>query len=316
MAGSGIDAQVMVGEEATWGTAVAVSRGYPFNSESIRNDLPTIESDAIRAGQRLQNEADYVRGVQRIDGDLEIELRTKGMAFLHKHMLGSISTAGAGPYTHTVTPGDLTGRGLTVQVGRPGSAGVVHPFTYSGVKVASWELSCGVDEIASLSLTLAGKAETTATALVAASYAASSDILAFTHGALTIGGNAAKVRNVTVTGDNGLNLERYFFGSTARDEPLEGASRRSISGTLEAEFVDLSQYSAFVAGTNAAMVLSFTRGAASVTYTMNVRFDGETPTVDSTDILGISIPFKCVSTSAMTDASAFTAVIVSSEATP
>lgn len=314
---TGIDAQVILGEESTWGTAVAVTRAYPFNSESIRNERPPVESESIRAGQRIQNEADYVRGVQRVDGDLEIELRTKGMAFLHKHMLGTISTAGAGPtYTHTATPGNLKGRGITLQKGVPGTGGVVHPLTYAGCKVASWELSCGVDEIAKLSLTFAGKNEDQGTALAVASYAANSDILAFTHGALTIAGAAANVRSVTVSGDNGLNLERYFFSSTSRNEPLEGASRREITGTLEMEFVDLTQYNRFVNGTNAALVLTFTRGSNSIKYTANVRFDGETPDVDSMDIVDLSVPFKAVTTSAMTDASAFSAEIISTEATP
>jgi len=228
-------------------------------------------------------------------------------------MIGAPVTAGAGPYTHTVSPSDLSGRSLTVQVGRPDIGGTVRAFTFAGMKVASWELSCSVDELALCTLSMVGMTETTATALATPSYTASNALFAFTHGAITVAGSSFPVKEVSLSGDNGLDGERFYVGQPTTSEPLE-ASWRDYSGSLTADFVDLVAYQRFVSGTEAALVVTFTRGADAIQVTTNVRFDGSSPEVGGADILEQSLDFKCVGPS--TDASALTVVVTSSEATP
>lgn len=310
---SGLASQLGLKEEVTWGTAVTPDRFYEIRSLSIKQEIERIESEAIRAGTRVMRSDDWLAGRKVVAGDIELELSSKNWALLGKHMFGGIVTAGAGPYTHTLTPGDLTGKGLTIQGGLPDTAGTVQPFTWAGCKVASWEMSFDNQGLVPVTLSVVGKSETTATGLATAAYTSSNALLSFTHGAITLGGSSFKVRSGSLSGDNGLNAERFYVGQDATSEPLE-AALRDYSGTLECDFESLTAYNRFVNGTEAALVLTFTRSADIVQITTNVRFDGETPDVSGPDILTQTLPFKCVGST--TDASAITMVVTSSEATP
>lgn len=302
---SGLAAQIGFVEEVTYGTYLAPTRFLEFVSEGVAQSIERIESEAIRAGTTLLRSDRWAPGRVGIGGDVELEVATKGFGLLFKHMLGSsvITTPGGGTLTrdHTHVLADLFGKSLTVQVGRPSVAGTVHPFSYSGCKVASWELSNEVDGILKLTLTLDGQVEVTAQALGAASYPANDALLVYTGGAIQVAAGAFDVKNISISGDNGLDTERYFIRATSpqlKKEPIQ-ASFTEISGTMEVEFTDLTAYNRFVNGTVASVTATWTgpliEGALNygVTVTLPaVRFDGETPNVDGPEILSQSIPFK------------------------
>ena len=44
-----------------------------------------------------------------------MEFGNTDIAVLCKHLFGAVSTSGAGPYTHTFTPGSLNDDSLTMQ---------------------------------------------------------------------------------------------------------------------------------------------------------------------------------------------------------
>lgn len=312
--GAGLSGQAMIAEESTWGTAVTVTRAYEILGENIKGGEPErIESEGIRADQRVIRSDDWTPGTKRVSGPIKFELSTKNVALLLKHALGGLSTSGAGPYTHTLTPGTLTGKGLTIQVGRPSSDGTVQPFTFNGCKVTSWELEFELDQIVKLTLEVVGKDQTTGTALATASYTASNNLFAFTHGALTIAGSAVKVKAGTIRGENPLNTDRLFLGDTTINEPIENG-RREYTFDLETEFESLTALGRVTAGTEAALVLAFTRSTDSVTFTANARFDEGMPALEGFDVLEQPLSGKLVATGA--DSTALSIAVVSSEATP
>jgi hypothetical protein len=310
---SGLNAQLGFAEETTWGTGVTPTLFVPLVNESINQQIDRLESKAIIAGARAIRSQQWTPGNQYVKGSVGLELNDRTTSMLFKHMFGTVVTSGAGPYTHTFTPGDLKNLGLTLQIGRPDNSGTVQPFTYAGTKIGKWQLGLKADEIATLGLDIVAKSETTATALASASYAASISPLSFVGASLNIAGSAYKVNNVTLSGDNKLDDKRIFIGQTTVDEPLE-VDLREYVGTIDSEFVDLTAYNRFVAGTEAALVLSLAKGTSTVTITCNVRFDGNTPNVAGGAILRQPLPYKCVG--ATTDASAITAVLVNSDVTP
>ncbi len=302
--GSGISAQLMMGEESTFGTAVTPNRTFEFNTEDIELNVDRLESAGLRSGKRVQRSDRWAPGKINVAGPLTTELTNKNMGLLFKHIFGGVATSGPngdGAYTHTFTPADLTGKGLTVQVGRPDVGGTVQPFTYNGMKIKSGELGCKVNEIGLLKLDFDGLNETTATALAVAAYPASLSLMTFVQGTLTIAGSSVNVREASVKFDNGLKLDRFFMGSQVGSEPLE-AALRAYTGSLDADFNGLTAYNRFVNGTEAALVLTFTgaliAGASNfkIQVTMNVRFDGKTPTVGGPDLVKQGLPFKCLDT--------------------
>jgi hypothetical protein len=320
---SGLSAQFGMVDEVTYGTPVVVTRFYEFTSESLSMEIERIESSGLRSGTKVQRSDRWVAGQRNVGGDVELELATKSFGLWLKHMLGGVVTAqpSAGPdptvYDHTFTPGDLP-VALTMQVGRTDVGGTTRAFTYHGCRINEWEIAASVGELATLKATIIGEDEDTATALATASYPSNLSLFSFVSGALTVAGSAFDVKEFSLSGNNGLADDRYFFGSALRKQPLE-ANMREYTGELAAEFVDLSAYNRFINGTEAALVLLFRGPVISNTYfndlqiTANVRFDGETPSIDGTDVVQQALQYKCVGN---TPATALTILYRTTDTTP
>ena len=312
---SGMAAQLGVKAETTWGTFVAPTRFYPLISESLTEEIDRLESEGIVTGLRVLNTAQWAAGNVDVGGDIQTELYQQGMGALLKACFGAVSSSVSAPYAHTFTPGDLTDDSLSVQVGKPDGAGTVQPFSFSGMKVTDWELSMEAGGLVTLSTSLVGKQLATSESLATASFGTGAATpFTFKHASATIAGGAANVKKLTISGSNGLDTDRRFIGSEYLAEPLE-AELREYGGTVDLEFESLTQMNRFRNANEVALVATISAGAsASLTVTMNVRFDGATPEVDGRGIVQLSAPYKCIGTS--TDASAITAVLISNDSTP
>lgn len=307
---SGLSSQLGYGAESTVGTGVTPTRFLPHASVKIQQKIDRLESKGTIAGRRVLDANLWATGNITVSGAVRHELYNHQMTLLMKHAFGGYAVTGAGPYTHTMTPGDLYGLGLTIQAGIPDISGTVQPFTWAGCKVAKWELACKTGEIVEWGMDVVGMSETTATALASASYGTLTPIT-FLHGALTVSGSDFPAKAITLAGDNKLDAGRRKIGSATILEPIE-ADLREYGGTITAEFTNLTAYNRFVNGTTGALVLALTSGSDSYTFTANVRYDGETPSVNGRGVVELTLPFKCIGT---TDAAALTLVAVNSDAT-
>lgn len=312
---SGLAAQVGLKTETTWGTAVTVDRFTPLISESMTEKIERLESAGIAPGARVLRSGQWATGNVEVSGDLGFELYQQGMGLWFRHMFGAVSTSGAGPYTHTFTPGDMSDDHFTLQIGKPDVAGTVQPFTYAGCKVTEWELAAKAGELVTLGVSVVGKDLATETSLATASYGIGSGLpFSFAHASVTVGGSAAYVKEITLKGSNGLAVDRRGIGSAYIKEPLE-AELRAYEGEMVCEFESLTQMNLFRNGTENALVLTIDAGsAAKCVITTNVRYDGSTPEVQGRGVTELKVPFKCLGPS--TDAGAITAVLTNSDATP
>lgn len=313
---SGLQSQIGIKAEGTVGTYSAPDHFFEFTSEDLRLEIERIESKGLRAGRVTLHR--WAAGVQRVTGGFEMELAPQGCALLWKHALGAVSTSGAGPYTHTITPTvGLDALGLTIQVNKPDISGTNRVFSYLGCQITDWEISAAVNEYAMAKFGIFGQHEDTSQSLASASFPATYTPFTFAHGTVTVAGSAHDVKSFTLAGDNGLLTNRHQIRATNPSRPKISLSEslRSFTGSLVTDFVDLTDYGRFTAGTESALVLTFNAGAsAQMTITMNVRYDGETPTVGGAEILEQSLPFKAVHSTA--DASAITVVIVNGDSAP
>lgn len=157
---TGLNAQLGLETEVTVGTPITPTVFAPFISETMGLQVARLESAGILAGRRLLASQQWSEGSATVGGDLQLELYDRSIGKIFQHMFGGLVTTGAGPYTHTYTPGELTGKSMTVQIGRPNVAtGSVDPFTYTACKVDSWALGLKAGQIATLGVTLAGRQE-------------------------------------------------------------------------------------------------------------------------------------------------------------
>lgn len=315
--GSGISAQIMAAEEVTVGTAVTVTRAYEFNSESLSLSKNIVQGYGLRAGGQYGRSTRRAYTTRSAGGSIEMDLASRGMGMWFKHMLGSSTSAllSGSAYQQIHVPGSLTGKSLTIQKGVPQTDGTVKPFTYRGCKLPSWEISCDVGEIATLSVDVDAWDEVTATALATAAYTAGTEVFHFAEGSLLLGGTvstasgltsisggtvAASVKSASVKGENPMANERYFLGSSGVKAEQQENDWRTVGGSLSCEFVNQATvYDLFAADTATALQLKFISPNAisganypTVEITIpSIRFDGETPQVGGPDIVEFDADF-------------------------
>lgn len=307
--GSGLATQFGFKQESTYGTGVTVDRFSPIESESLTEEIDRLESSGIVTGRRMLISEQWAAGNRKISGGVKGELYQENMGALFKAALGANTTAGAGPYTHTCTPGDLSDDFLTLQIGKPDVAGTVQPFTFTGCMVTEWEVAAKAGELVTFAVDFVGQALATGTSLASASYGTGdAKPFTFAHASATVAGGAVPVKEISIKGVNGLDTERFFIGSDQISQPVENGLRE-YTGEATLEFSGLTQLNRFRNGTETALVLTIDNAAdsKSVVFTLNARYDGTTPTVEGRGITMLKVPFKAVASS--TDASAITVVV-------
>lgn len=304
--GSGLSSQLGMVAETVYGTAVTVTRFLEMQEESLKNDIGYHFS---RGTKDLVNRSSRVRAFSKgAAGALKFEVMNKGFGLLFRECFGTGVVAQVGvttEWTQTFTP-DLstgkTGRMATMQVGRPSVDATVHPFTYKGCKVTEFEFSSELDGPLMLDVTVDAQSEATNVALASASYPSDPASFIFIDGALTIDTVATSVKAVKVGGKWSLDTNRRFLGAiTTKKEPIANGELE-ITGELTLEFESLTEYNKFVAGTLSALVLTWSFGTitgAATPYKIvmtlpKVVYTGETPTVGSSGVLLLTLPFKAL----------------------
>lgn len=265
--GSGLDAQIGVGQEGPWGIAVTPTRFPEFNNETLNFNPTWLEPTGLRVGTVYKRGARARVSRSDVTGDFEVEHSTKGMGPLWKNALASTLTVPTQIGTTTAykqihTPGGHRGMGMTVQVGRPEpSTGTVRPFTYAGCKVTQWDFDLKDNAIPTLKLTVDGKTEDTTTALTTASFLAGATVFDFSQAQLLLGGTANTasgettitsgvlaatiIKEFSITGKAPMDTGRFGLGNAGlKAEQLENATP-DITGKLTAEFGKVEFYDLF-----------------------------------------------------------------------
>lgn len=323
--GTGLDAQLGLKLESTYGTAVTVDKFYEFNEESLAFEPTWLEPSALRVGTKYKREGRVVQSRTGVNGSVSLEHSTRGMGTIWKWLLASGVTtptqiAATTAYSQIHTPGDYMGKSMTVQVGRPEPGGTVRAHTFAGCKATSWEFSVSDNEYAMLSFDVDGKSEATDTALATASYTSGASVFNFAQAStFKLGGTAsttsgetsvasgtavtAVVRGITIRGENPMATERYGLGNSGlKNEPLENAIP-TITGSMEAEWDKATFYDAFKANTTTAVELMFVGDEIASTGSYNtlsiilpaVKFKASPFQVGGPDVVSGSLDFEAYS---------------------
>lgn len=316
---TGVRGQLGYAAESTYGTAVTVTRFQEFVSESFTQEIARLEAKGVRQDALVLPSARWAAGSEDVKGSLTQEIHNKSFGLMFKHMLGGSSVAqpdsGSNPtvYENTLTPARLDGLSLTMEVGWKDTGGNGFKKTIEGAQCVGWEISSKVGEFAMLKTDWIAEHLADTTSVTAVSYPSSTSPFTFTQGALTIGGSAVPVEEVTLTGKNALDGERRFLGTTVRAQAPD-MDYREYAGSCVAEFASWTAYDRFVNGTEAALTVFFTGATISGSYkyaleiTANVRFDGDTPTVDGRGRIKQPLKFKCVASTIDTASTALSMV--------
>jgi hypothetical protein len=252
-------------DEVTYGTAVAPTKFYAFQSEGIEGKYERIDSEAIRAGARALRTDRFAVNPKGAEGDVKLEVLSGGFDFWLKHMMGGISSgAPAGGFTtHTATLGDLNGKSFTAQVGRVDNLGALIPFTYEGGKVREWELANAVDELLTLSLTMDFAKETVgastgAYAAATPTFVSNTKLFSFNSGTVTVASSSFDISDFSLKASNGLKDDRYFIKNGGKkSEPLENELRK-YEWSIKGEFSGTAQMNRVAAAVASGAVADIT----------------------------------------------------------
>ena len=291
--------QLGAAQESAFGTYVAPTRYYEFTGEGMTWDQERIESRAWRAGTRVISSSRWKPGGISVAGNVDMEVANQGFGlwFNNAFGAGTITTPGtATARLHTFTLGDLVGKSMSIQAGIEDRGGTALPFSFLGCKVQTFEFRCAVGELLTVSANVLGQDLATAQALGTASYPSNQELFSFIEGTLTIAGGTVNVREFAMLVDNRLT-DDFIFGSGQTREPTEPALRQ-VSGTFNADFVGLTEFNRFKNGTEAELNLIFDTGTViegALTYkaeiTANVRYDGETPSIDGPEAVNLPVAY-------------------------
>src|SRR5438477_945500 len=90
---TGLSAQLMTGEETTYGTPVTPDRAYEFRDEKLQMDIGRIESKALRAGTRIVRSDRWAPGKRSVGGEITMELANKSFGRWFKHSFGTVASS-------------------------------------------------------------------------------------------------------------------------------------------------------------------------------------------------------------------------------
>jgi hypothetical protein len=283
-----------IGEETTWGTAVAATVWLHGVSESMKTVVehrkrPVIGDHSASARTHRRKFA----GLTTSGGTFEAIGTFEGLGLLLKHGLyGSPGTTGpvTGIYTHTyqVGPNAPTG-GLTVRVVRGDGSMEV----FEGARVSKLTVMLTAGDLMRVRVELVAQ-DSTRTSADTPSHTTSRDLeVAHYHGAnATFNANSYPYRMFELTIDNKI-ARRNLVGSGLTQDP-KPSDDQEIAVKLETEYSDDTLYNAQIAGTQSDLVLNFNGPASRVlTITVNDAYiDDNAANVGSVAVIAETSNFR------------------------
>lgn len=308
------DCSINVGKESTYGTAVAGTTAYEFNSESF-NQMPNrVQGTGLRVNGRIARSGRRVTTTSQGEGTLEIDAQTKGMSRLLEAALGTgtATLVSGSTYQHNYTLGD-TPPAVTIQKSVPRVDGTIDPYTFAGCMVSGWELTVGNDDIVKLSFDFDIRSLDTARAFDALTYPTTPSLFQFSHAAITVGGSvtvptstalasggtaATDVRDFSLSVSNNLATDRFNFGASGlKAKPTVGL--REITGSFTAEYAATTYRTAYLADTDLAITLTATStealsaGFATLQVVLPItRLESAVPVANNGDLVTVEHSFS------------------------
>lgn len=319
----GLGSRLTIAKEGTFGTAsVGTYRAIPFLSESLKKTTERVVSPSLRGGFMVRSAAATRNGKTIVRGDVQSLLHDSGASLLWEAMLGKNTTAGAGPYTHTAVLQDV-GSDLpsyTIQVGLGGTSSSFSRKRVLGAVVESWELAASAGDPVTLGITWVGQdaavAESTATTGTVPSSQTYYDWRDCTISIDTL--TLDCVTSFTLSGNNGINADRYCLGQALMSHPKRNAATEltgvatiylpSNSATTTPTDLVAAMQDTGTLDLTATFLVSGGSNEVEITATAQIQAD-DYPAVDGEAELTITIPFVIYrEDDAATDASAITVV--------
>ncbi|WP_422934980.1 phage tail tube protein [Sinomonas sp. P47F7] len=316
------DASLGIGREGAYGIGVTPTAFPEYLTESLKWKPEFKQGQGLRVGSRLARAPRRALVKQQAEGDIELELATKGLGKFFEAWLGSgVSTAvpgQAGAFQQLYTPATQDpANSYTIQKGLPWVGGAAaQPVTFRGGLCTSGELTAALADIVKLKTSWNFRDVDTATAYAPPSYATGVELLTFVHGSISIGGTvtmptatalatggtpAANIKDFSFSFDNKLDDGGFTFGNGGKRgrKPVFGSVGEG-KGKLTAEYTDNVLRDAYLSQADLSLVLTFKTatliGASALNPTVQVvlpdiRLNGDIPQTNGGAPVSLPVDF-------------------------
>lgn len=309
---SGSNAQIIYGEESTYGTAATSGiywKGATYG-EGFGGSTEELQSNAINASRAIQ---DTKAGNVSVGGSIPFELSCVGLGTILKHLMGSNATTGAGPtYTHTMKRGALP-VGLTIE---KGFTDITQFELFTGCRIQSMALSLNPEGLVTGTMDFVGKAQSAS----GSSFDGTPTDLGHTviahHEATTVeeGGSAETLLGFEINISNNLDTSKRAVGSQYIASLPEG--KGECTGTVIFQFEDLTYYNKWLNNTATSLDITLTDSSSNTIrfYMPNVKYTGDgSPKIESPQGVVIALNWRAIYD--VTEATDVEIVLVNTEAT-
>lgn len=302
----GANAWIGVGEETTWGTAVARAKFFEIISGAIRAEK---QIGFSRASRLLDPQRKFTAR-ERAAGDLELELFYVGVpALLLKHLLGDVvtSTLTVGEsYRHEIARAIALPTGLSIETEMD-----QQNFLAVGCNIAQAVFALAPGQVPSATFSIAGRSVSDNTGSESSPTFPADRPLLPDEASVTIGGvdYSTSISSITITIGNSLDAERARMDSRFVKPPVRSGDRPDITISIEAEHDDATDalVSAFLNGTEQEVTIEYLSatsiGASADKYRMKLEFPkcvhlNTFPEVRDPGILPLSIELQALAAAA------------------
>lgn len=278
--------ELMIAEEATWGSTPATPAGYVIPVSGIggewyrRNliDVPTLRSN--------RNPSAPVRGNVVVNGSFQVPLALDYIGWVLKHGIGVPATSGtAAPYTHTgkvnfsgATEDSDLPVGLSIQIG---FEDIDEFHLYDGCRINSLAVNATSEGVCVFDVGVIGQGVTRAAATMDASPTTYTST-ALDHFACTLtegGGASTIVTDVNLTLNNNLDASMYVIGGAGSLGDLP-TGMASVTGSLTALFQNDTLLAKGRNHTESSLSLVWTSGSYSLTLEVpELVYEPAAPTI-------------------------------------
>ena len=300
-----LDQTVTVGIESSYGSPeTSTVRSYEAKAATFTRDVEYIDSYGFRRDQQTlrSDRADTIS--LGATGSIEFDVLNKGAGLLLQHVLGTTSgptqNGSSTAYKSTFSTDDTGPTGsYTIQVSRVDSGGTLRPFTYEGCVATGFNLIQELGSNLSMTIDFDAENEQTSTGEATPAYPSSAVPFNYTGSVISIDGSAtSNFTSFSLDGDLGMKTDRRFLKGSATKSQPKRTSVPSYTGTISAEFANLTDYNRFVNGTtfriNAAWNGAEIESPWNYEFVVSIpvaKFTGSTPVSSLDDLTLIEQPF-------------------------
>lgn len=272
------DASINVKPQSVFGTPATPDRAFEFlPNDTLDWNWTLVQGEGLRVGSFVDRSARQVAPVGEGDGDLTMEVMSKGFGYWWQACLGTVtSTLVSGATFQQVHSWASTPADLTVQKATVRADGTVDPVTFANCAIDSWELSFENSGLVKLKVTLDIGDYSTATGFATLVYATTPNLFHFGNWTLATGTLTAatttalasavtpltNVRSLTITANRNPVDDRFNALGTGRKSQQIG-TKFDLQAAIEFEYTSITQRDAYLLRTAQTLVSTVTGGALS-----------------------------------------------------